>query len=147
MNTYEISKCLKIVHHSIITNVFAANRLPIYMTPPVYLICNLDPDTKPGSHWIAIFINANGIGEYFDSFGRKPESYQLAFLKRNAIRWTYNSKVIQNFFSSLCGEYCLMYLYLKYRGICMRNFENIFTGDTYNNDVLLKGMFKSFFCM
>lgn len=146
MNTFEINKYLKIIHHSLVCNVFAANRLPIYMSPPVYLISNLDPDTKPGSHWIAVFINADGIGEYFDTFGRKPEGYHLTFLKRNAIRWTYNNKVIQNIFSSYCGEYSLLYLYLKYRGMCLKNFVNMFTGNTINNDILIKKMFKCFFC-
>lgn len=145
MNTVEISHYLKAIHHSLMRNVFAANRIPIYMAPPVYLISNLDPDTKSGSHWIAIFINADGVGEYFDTFGRKPTGYHLAFLKRNASRWTYNPKVIQNFFSSLCGEYCLMYLCLKYQGMCLRNFVNIFSEDIIKNDHLLKKMFKSFF--
>lgn len=145
MNTFEIGQCLKTIHHSLMRNVFAANRLPVYMAPPVYLISNLDPDTKPGSHWIAIYINANGVGEYFDTFGRKPKGYHLAFLKRNASRWSYNHKVIQNLFSSFCGEYCLTYLYFKYRGICLRNFVNMFSENTIKNDVLLKKMFKSFF--
>lgn len=142
MNSLEISKHLKKIHHSLISNVFAANRLPIYMTTPVYLISNLDPDSKPGSHWIAIYLSADGVGEYFDTFGRKPDGYHLSFLRRNSNRWIYNSIAIQNIFSSLCGEYCLVYLYLKYRGISLDNFVKMFTNDSFHNDFLLKEMFK-----
>ena len=45
--------------------VFAANRLPLYVSLPSYIICNLDPDHLPGSHWIAIYISESGYGEYF----------------------------------------------------------------------------------
>lgn len=145
MNTSDISKHLGKIHNSLMPNVFPANRLPIYMSTPVYMISNLDPDTKPGSHWVAIFIDVNGVGEYFDTFGRKPHGYHLTFLKRNSCKWTYSSKIIQNIFSSLCGEYCLLYLYLKLRGISLRDFEKMFTVNTVYNDNLLKVMFKSFF--
>lgn len=145
MNTLEISKCLKAIHPTLTSNVFAANRLPVHMSTPVYLISNLDPDTKPGSHWIAIYIGTNGIGEYFDTFGRKPNSYHLSFLKRNTSRWIYSNKIIQNVFSSFCGEYCLVYIYLKRRGMSLTNFVEMFNQDTNNNnDLLLNDMFKSF---
>ena len=145
MNTQELGIFLSKIHPVLKNNVFAANRLPMFMTPPVYLISNLDPDTKPGSHWIAIYIDANGVGEYFDTFARKPTGSHLLFLKRNVSRWTYNNRVIQNIFSSLCGEYCLMYLYLRYRGITLRNFAEMFTENTIDNDALLKIMFRTFY--
>lgn len=144
MNTAEISKYLKLIHHSLVGNVFAANRLPIHMTSPVYLISNLDPDTKPGSHWVAIYIDSNGVGEYFDTFGRKPEGYHLSFLKRNTSRWRHNNKVIQSIFSSVCGEYCLLFLYLKYRGLSLRSFVNMFNENTIQNDNLVCKMFNLF---
>lgn len=144
MNSLEISTYLKKIDHSLCNNVFAANRLPFSMSRPVYLISNLDPDTKMGSHWVAIFININGEGEYFDSFGRRPDSYHLTFLNRNTTRWIYNDRVIQNAFSSVCGQYCLLYLYLKYRGMSLNDFINIFTTNTFYNDLLLNYMFQTY---
>lgn len=145
MNNLEISKRLKVIDNSLIKNVFPANRLPMYISTPIYLISNLEPDTKPGSHWIAIYMNANGIGEYFDTFGRKPEGYHLSFLQRNTNRWIYSNKIIQNMFSSFCGEYCLVYLYLKKRGMSLKDFVGMFSEDTFYNDILLIKMFKTFF--
>lgn len=145
MNTLEIEKYLKKIHRSLEYNVFAANRIPVHITRPVYMISNLDPDTSPGSHWVAIYVNTDGVGEYFDTFGRKPNNYHLTFLKRNTNRWTYNNKLIQSVFSSFCGEYCLLYLYFKIRGMSLRNFVEMFSDDTICNDLLIINMFY-YFC-
>ena len=37
------------------------------------LVCNTDPSNRPGSHWIAIYVE-DGRGEFFDSFGRRPNA-------------------------------------------------------------------------
>ena len=34
------------------------------------IVFNLDPSYKPGSHWVAVYIDRNGLPEYFDFFGR-----------------------------------------------------------------------------
>jgi len=36
------------------------------------LVCNLDPSDCPVSHWVAIYVDAAGYWEYFDSVGRAP---------------------------------------------------------------------------
>ena len=45
--------------------VFSADTLP---RRPRLLVCNTDESTKPGQHWIAIHVDTDGRGEYFDSF-------------------------------------------------------------------------------
>ena len=35
-------------------------------------VINLDPSYKPGSHWVAVYFDRNGEGEYFNSLGRYP---------------------------------------------------------------------------
>lgn len=145
MDTIEIQRLLKKINHKIEFNVFAANELPIHMRAPTYLISNLDTNTGPGSHWVAIHIDINGIGEYFDSYGRKPTNYHKTFLQRNTKIWFYNNKSLQNFYTSVCGEYSLVYLYFKYIGVSMKNFVNLFFENTLCNDLLIKEMFKSIF--
>lgn len=145
MDTQEISFLLSKIDPKLMLNVFAANRIPMFDELPIFLVSNLDPDTKKGSHWIAIHIDKYGVGEYFDSYGRKPIGYHLDFLKRNAKKWIFNDKRIQNNFTSICGEYCLIYLYFKYMNKSMHNFVNIFTTNTLYNDLLLRNMFKIIF--
>ena len=145
MDTYELQKFMRKINPQIEYNVFAANRLPIYSSLPIYVISNMDPDTKPGSHWVAIHIDADGVGEYFDSYGRKPIKMHEKFIKRNSKLWSYNNKQVQNYFTTVCGEYCLMYLYFRYRNMKMSDFLNIFSNNTLYNDLIVDEMFKTIF--
>lgn len=145
MNTQEIQKCMKKINPCLEFNVFAANRIPMIIEAPVYIITNLDPDTKQGSHWVAINIDVNGIGQYFDSYGRPPTSQHKLFLFRNTRKWFYNNKLLQSYYTSVCGQYCLMYLYFKYKGMSMHEFLEGFSNNTLYNDVLINSMFNAIF--
>ena len=35
-------------------------------------VCNTDPHTKKGQHWIAIYIDEDDSGYFFDSYGLPP---------------------------------------------------------------------------
>lgn len=144
MDTHEIQQALKDIVGSLHRekNVYASNRLPMFVSKPAYIIVNMDPDTKPGSHWVAIHIDKNNIGEYFDSFGRKPTGYHFSFMNRNCKRWSYNHKILQNALTSVCGKYCLLYLYYKFKKYTMDYFVSMFDYDnTLLNDFMLKYMY------
>jgi hypothetical protein len=69
----------------IFQGVFSADTLP---SKPRLLVC---PSTKPGRHWIAIYVDEDGGREYFDSFGRKETSIRTnivgnGFSARNSYR-------------------------------------------------------------
>lgn len=145
MDTVEISNFLSKIDPKLQYNVFPCNRLPIFHTLPIYIISNLDPDTKPGSHWVAIYVSIDGAAEYFDSYGRKPNAYYLRFLRRNCKIWTYNNKTIQNDYTSVCGEYCLVYLYYKVMGKRMEDFVSNFSDNTLCNDLIIRKMFVDLF--
>lgn len=118
MNSLEIDVILKANKSTkkIFLGVFACDTLPkiVPRRSPVLLICNTQPIRKSGEHWIAIFISKNKYGEYFDSFGLPPQNiYILRFLRRNCIKYKYNSKMIQSLFSNYCGHFCIMYVYYK----------------------------------
>ena len=57
---------------------------------PSSFVINLDPSYKPGSHWVAVYFDKNGVGEYFDSFAGLPSSRNCTFstlaCKRMAIQ-------------------------------------------------------------
>lgn len=53
--------------------VYAADTLPRRLHKrPALIICNTDPITLPGQHWVAFHVSRNGHGEYWDSYGGKP---------------------------------------------------------------------------
>lgn len=145
MDTQQIKNYLVEISPYLMHNVFAANRIPLNVSRPFFAVVNLDPDSKPGSHWVAISIDSNGLGEYFDSYGRNASSYHKSFLARNCHNWYYNSKILQNYFTTVCGEYCLVYLYFKFKGLSMKTFLNLFTEETMFNDLLVREMFNSIF--
>ena len=54
--------------------VYAIDEMKLIKTVsyPSSFVINLDPSCKPGSHWVAVYFDRNGVGEYFDSFARYP---------------------------------------------------------------------------
>lgn len=113
MNTEEINSLLK-KHSStrhVFRGVYARNRLPRRLTYPTALIANTDPDTLPGTHWVAVYIDSNGRGEYYDPAGRPPlHQTFLNFMNKQCTSWTFNTVRVQEVGSSVCGQHCIFYL-------------------------------------
>ena len=97
--------------------VFSVDDLPIAIAHyPACLVLNLDMEQDPGSHWVAIYIDAERHGEYFDSFGLMPLSRHIyQFLNRHCKQWTFNTTQLQHVISSMCGPYCIFYLLYRCR--------------------------------
>ena len=95
------------------------------------LVVNTDPSTKPGEHWIAVFVK-NGSAEYFDSYGSDTPKW----LKRNwkNVTWTSNPIPLQSPLSAVCGQYCIYYLLHRVRGNDMNSLLLNFTSDVDFND-------------
>lgn len=125
--------------------VFAADTLPKGLHKrPALLVANTDPASQPGAHWVAFYIDKHHHGEYFDSYGLPPIVREhRQFLDRVCKRWTYNHKSLQAIDSTVCGEYCVMYLIHKAHGYTLHQFVNRhFTSDAEKNDRLVHAMFK-----
>ena len=58
---------------------------------PSSFVINLDPSYKPGSHWVAVYFDKNGVGEYFDSFAGYPPHEIVHFLRSHAKRMAMQS--------------------------------------------------------
>lgn len=93
--------------------VFARDELPdlALENKPLALVLNTDPHDKPGQHWLAIYAPTEGPYELFDSFGLSPSFYALDFLEP-----THSLHSLQSYSSSLCGHYCIYFIYLRSRG-------------------------------
>lgn len=58
--------------------IFASNSLPVRVTRfPSAVVCNTDPIEEKGSHWIAFWLRNETECEFYDSFGRLPEYYDI----------------------------------------------------------------------
>ncbi len=132
MNTAQIERILR--SEKRFQGVFSSDTLP---ETPRLLVCNTDPSTKPGRHWVAICIDDYGRGEYFDSFGRAPNGHFERYMNANCSRWTFNKRQLQSIISAFCGFYCCVYVKLRCRGIDMVKIVGMFTSDTGYNDMLV----------
>ena len=91
--------------------VFARVELPDVTLEkrPWCLILNTDPKDLLGTHWLALYAPQSGRIELFDSFGFSPSMYGLDSLDPLHLLYSLQSP------SSVCGHYCIVYIYLRSR--------------------------------
>ena len=132
MNSDEIDRFLR---HRLrdFDGVFSVDNMP---EDPRLLVCNTDPCNKSGRHWIAIYI-ADGRGDFFDSFGRRPNAAFERYMNRHCVSWNFNDKQLQSVVSKFCGYYCIYFCILRSRGVDMCKIVHSFSSDTGLNDALV----------
>lgn len=109
---------------------------------PFAFIINLDPSSKPGSHWVAVYIDPIGSKsiEYFDSFGReipndvlKDIKLIIDIMKPTSILKVKSNHVIHQHSDTMnCGYFAMAFLIDRFRGKSFAEasgFENIMKFD------------------
>ena len=93
--------------------IYSLDRLPTDSRhPPLCFIVNTDTANLPGTHWLAVLVQDDQQGEVFDSFGQPTPPRLQLWMNKHCLRgWTANKLFIQGPLSSVCGAYCLYYLY------------------------------------
>src|SRR5580658_6478645 len=116
MDTKQIINELK--HLPKFIGVFPRDLLPTRVKYPSCLIANTDPSSAPGEHWVAIILNRDRSGEYFDSYGLPPMHDEIIhFMNRTCPKgWTHNPITLQCIECVTCGDYCVYYLKLRSSG-------------------------------
>jgi len=132
MNTLEIERFLSPCTSSF-DGVFSIDTLP---TSTRLLVCNTDPASKPGRHWVAIYVR-DGRGEFLYSFGRAPNAVFEHYMNSYCSSWIFNNKQLQSVICRFCGHYCIYYCLLRDRGVDMPKIVRSFTDDTGLNDALV----------
>ena len=117
--------------------VFPCDCLPKDVPRPSCLIANTEPQGSKGEHWISIFINKEGYGDYFCSYGIRPASVFSVFMNRECIDWNFNVKRIQSDLSTTCGQYALFFIFCRGHGLPMHKFLSLFTKNVVENDVIV----------
>lgn len=138
MNTTDIDRFVRsdAACRGVYQGVFSVDTLP---EKPRLLVCNTDPSDKPGKHWVAIFADSRGRGEYFDSFGREPRGILKDYMNERCIDWIHNTRQLQSVVSNHCGYYCCFYCMLRCRGFDLARIVGLFTRDTGFNDSIVRG--------
>ena len=144
MNTFQLAQVLTkdpLTKESF-AGVYACNQLSSIQINeyPKSFVVNTDPMELPGTHWIAIYFNEQMKGEFFDSYGKHPihyNKYFLDFMNRTGVQWEHNKIQLQSAFSSVCGQYCIYFLYHRCRKRSMSSIVNSFVNDKLRNDQLV----------
>ena len=92
--------------------VFARDELPELsrVIRPWCLILNTDPKDQPCTHWLTLYALIAGGIELFDLFGLSPRIYSLDCLDPLHLSFS-----LPSLSSSVCGHYCIVYIYLRPR--------------------------------
>ena len=106
-----------------------------------FYIVNTDPSTKPGQHWVAVYLK-RGCCEFFDSLGQAPAQYSKNFndlLFIHGPSYMYTNYRLQNYGSSVCGQYCIFYIMMRSQGYSLYNIVNFFNTHSlkFNDSVVL----------
>lgn len=117
--------------------VFPCDMLPTNVPRPSCLIANTQPSNSDGEHWVGIFINKEGYGDFFCSYGLPPASVFANFMTRESIDWNYNRKRIQGDMSTTCGQYVLFFLFCRALGLSLSKFLSLFTRNFDENDAIV----------
>jgi hypothetical protein len=82
------------------------DQLKLQSKSPIFIICNYQPTTDKGSHWVAMF-KTRDKSFYFDSYGIQPFQEAIDFLGTGV----YSTFRIQPDGTKMCGQLCLYVLY------------------------------------
>ena len=140
MNTTQLQRVLEEDPRtrSIFQGVFPRNHIPPHPHPPVGYVLNTDPCDRPGEHWVVVFLDRDGQGEYFDSYGLPPVSPRITrWLTETTRRWTWNPQTLQSDSTAVCGQYCLYYALQRARDVPMSQIVSLFEGPPSDNDVMV----------
>jgi hypothetical protein len=135
MNTREIDRFVCGACQGIFQGVYSIDILP---ETPRLLVCNTDPSHKPGQHWVALYVDSQRRGEYFDSLGRRPSGIIEGCMHRHCVDWLFNARQLQSAVSNCFGFYCCFYCLLRCRGVDLTRIVNSFTDDTGFNDSIVR---------
>ena len=144
MNTREIFVSLRYLPLAT-TGVYAADEIPRTWARPAGLIVNTDDHNKPGEHWVAMYVDRDGRGSYFDSYGLPPIIPQhVAGLRRNCKFYRHNLKQLQSDTSDVCGQFCIVFLHLMSFGSNLAEFNSLFSSDVEKNDKIVREYYNAF---
>jgi hypothetical protein len=89
------------------------------------------------SHRIAMYIDANSKGEYYDPMGLPPyQDAYVAFLNKLCTSWTYNAVRVQEEGSTVCRQHCIYYLIHRCRGYSMTNITGLLKNPKEATDIV-----------
>ena len=118
--------------------VFARDTIPevsVHTRFPACLVVNSESSNGRGEHWLAIYFLDHKRCEFFDSYAFPLGLYGLSKYLSKFIVLAQVKHPLQANDSSVCGHYCIYYLYYRSLGFTMDFITQQFaTKDLISND-------------
>ena len=92
-------------------------------------VINFDECKSKGTHWIALYVNANNI-VYFDSFG-------VEYIRKEIKKFIGNKNIITNIYriqayeSIVCGYFHIGFIDFMLKGRSLPDYTNLFSPNDY----------------
>lgn len=126
MNSNQIEQilCKHYLTRQYFRGCFAADQISEMQTSkiqyPYTFIVNTDVSSKPGEHWVAVYVCSETLVEYFDSLAEPPNTYIGQFLAKfeTIVK---NDYVLQNPFTNVCGQFCIYFVTKRCSGFLFVN--------------------------
>lgn len=122
-------------------------QLPSIKRFPALFILNTDTSDGPGIHWCLAVILKNGVCEFFDPLGKRPDVYNFdrsLFQKCSKIK--FNVYAVQAQDSVTCGHHCLFFAFHRARGTSpTRIMKKYYRKSTRANDLMVYSFVKNYF--
>ena len=145
MNTLQINACLK--NCKSFQGTHPLDKIPPMNKSPYSTVINLSPSDHTGSHWVALYSDTISTVEIFDSYGRDlqdQEEFRNVIGHRHVVC---NPTPVQSIGSSVCGQYCIFFVYQKERGKSMKQIVQCFSPSRcLENDSNVKSWVHKRFC-
>lgn len=109
---------------------------------PFCLIVNSDESTKPGSHWVSIFIlNKTKPCEFYCSYGRGVAHYGryfTNFVMKHGRGVVDVPRRLQAYGSDVCGQYSIYFLRCRLKNLSIKQAYDAFGNDYDKNDLFVR---------
>ena len=149
MNSVQITKILSNnnLTKTVFRGVYACDVIPSIDESTYAIIVNTDNSSKPGSHWILLYVTDQTI-YFYDSYGRNINSdmfpkdftqYIAKFVDGKTIN--YNSQIIQGLTSNVCAQHCMYFLFEKC--LHVKNILKPFGANLHENDLFVTRFVKN----
>ena len=144
MNSHQIQNVLQFLLPEQFGGVYPADKLPANggnNNKSRCFVANTHNHDEPGEHWVAFYFPLRGTREYFDSYGLPPwKHYFDLFLGEHYVM---SAKPLQSLNSSSCGQYCILFLALRGRGLSMTEILQMFSTNTRQNDKIATDFYET----
>ena len=135
------------IYHALETNnitaetfqgVYSSDTVPKFVNSPSGCVVNTDPQGKPGTHWVALYQEQQGVIETFDSFVKDLLSYSHYFKEfANSSRIISQSHQLQSEITTVCGQYCLFFLLRRCSNETYSQIIHLYTDNKASNDIMV----------